>query len=208
MDIPATMAEAAASGLTTEDTHRFLSALREMRGVPFDPHAHIGGAASEDRSIHDSAVVGIRSFVWAYARVLAKCVIGTDCSIGGGTEIGRGSTIGDRTRIGANVFLPPNSTIGADVFVGPGVVCTDDRHPRCGNAEYTAEPPTIGDGASVGAGVVILPGRTIGKKARVAAGSIVTVDIPDGCFAIGSPARIKAMPEQWSPLMEDARDVA
>lgn len=158
--------------------------------------------------IDPTAILGAGTIVWWYARVLANVVTGTDCSIGGGTEIGRGSTIGDRTRIGANVFLPPNSRIGADVFVGPGVVCTDDRHPRCGHADYIAEPPTIGDGASVGAGVVILPGRTIGAKARVAAGSIVTADVPDGCFAIGAPARLKAMPHDWSPLMEDARDVA
>jgi UDP-2-acetamido-3-amino-2,3-dideoxy-glucuronate N-acetyltransferase len=179
-----------------------------MTYVPGQPMNYKKTTLIIEALIDPSAIVGERSIVWHYARILAKVVIGNDCSIGGGTEIGRGSTIGDRSRIGANCFLPPNSRIGADVFVGPGVTCTDDRHPHCGNAGYTAEPPTIGDGASVGAGVVILPGRTIGKKARVAAGSIVTADVPDGCFAIGAPARLKAMPSEWSPLREDARDVA
>lgn len=158
--------------------------------------------------IDPTAIVGKGTTAWHYSRILAKVVIGEDCSIGGGTEIGRGSVIGDRTRIGANVFLPPNSSIGADVFVGPGVVCTDDRHPRCGNAGYTAEPPVICNGASIGAGVILLPGVVIGEHARIAAGSVVRHDVPAHTFVIGAPAREKAMPMDWSPLMEDARDVA
>jgi UDP-2-acetamido-3-amino-2,3-dideoxy-glucuronate N-acetyltransferase len=158
--------------------------------------------------IDSSAIVGERTLAWHYSRILAKCVIGEDCSIGGGTEIGRGSQIGNRSRIGANVFLPPKSIIGEDVFVGPGVVCTDDKHPRCGNSEYTAQPPTIKDGASIGAGAILLPGVVIGVNARVAAGAIVTKDVADGECVLGTPARPYDIPEPWksnpSPLQEDA----
>lgn len=161
-------------------------------------HKHI------ESYIDRSAIVGERTIAWHYSRILAKVVIGEDCSIGGGTEIGRGSRIGNRSRIGANVFLPPNSVIGEDVFVGPGVVCTDDKHPRCGNSDYTAEPPTIHDGAAIGAGAILLPGVTIGRNARIAAGAIVTKDVADGECVLGTPARPYAMPSSWSPLLEDA----
>jgi UDP-2-acetamido-3-amino-2,3-dideoxy-glucuronate N-acetyltransferase len=155
-----------------------------------------------------SAVIGERTIAWHYSRILAQVVIGEDCSIGGGTEIGRGSRIGNRSRIGANVFLPPNSIIGEDVFVGPGVVCTDDKHPVCGNSSYVAQPPTIRDGASIGAGAILLPGVVIGTHARVAAGAIVTKDVPDFGCVVGTPARAYEVPESWktnpSPLAEDA----
>lgn len=154
--------------------------------------------------IDPSAIIGERTLCWWYSRVLSEVIIGTDCSIGGGTEIGRGCRIGDRSRIGANVFLPPNTVIGKGVFVGPGVVCTDDRHPRAGNSDYTAEPPTIGDGAAIGAAAVLLPGVRIGKHARIAAGAIVTKDVPDYGCVMGTPARLRDMPEPWSPLAEDA----
>lgn len=161
-------------------------------------HQRRGAVASVPQCfIHASAQVGSGTSVWAFARVLADVVIADECSIGGGTEIGRGSTIGYGTRIGANTFLPPNSRIGAHVFVGPGVVCTDDKHPRCGNSEYVAQPPTIRDGASIGAGVIILPGVTIGRNARIAAGSVVTKDVPDFGCVLGFPARLREMPNEW-----------
>lgn len=157
--------------------------------------------------IDPSATYEKGTMIWHYARVLAKCRIGHDVSIGGGSEIGRGTVIGDRTRIGANVFLPPNSVVGSEVFIGPNVTCTDDRHPIAGNSEYTAEPPTIGDGASIGAGAILLPGVRIGAHARVAAGAIVTTDVPAGMMVVGTPARERTMPVAWSnpsPLAEDA----
>ena len=147
--------------------------------------------------IDATAVVHPTAKVWHFARVLQQVVIGEHCSIGGGTEIGRASVVGARSRIGANVFLPPNSTIGSDVFVGPGVVCTDDMHPLCGNSEYVAQPPTIKDGASIGAGVILLPGVTIGMNARIAAGAVVTEDVPDDVCVMGAPARVRPMPIRW-----------
>jgi acetyltransferase-like isoleucine patch superfamily enzyme len=159
--------------------------------------------------IDPSAEVGEGSMAWHFSVILAKCRIGKDCSIGSGSELGRGTVIGDRSRIGAHVFLPPNTIIGADVFVGPGVTCTDDRHPKIpkpGDPPYTAEPPVIEDGACIGAGAVLLPGVRIGKNARVAAGTLVSKDVPEGVMVIGLPGRQREMPEGWnpSPLADDA----
>lgn len=160
----------------------------------------LGSIASVPQCFIDrTATVGAYTKVWAFARVLANVVIGERCSIGGGTEIGRGTTIGDRSRIGANVFLPPNTRIGSDVFVGPGVVCTDDKLPVAGNAEYTAQPPVIGDGVSIGAGVILLPGVVIGAHARIAAGSVVTKDVPEHGQVLGFPARLREHPVNWGP---------
>lgn len=148
--------------------------------------------------IHPSAVIGSGSTVWHFAVVLQDVVIGTYCSIGSGTEIGRGTTIGDRSRIGAQVFFPPNTRIGMNVFVGPGVKCTDDRHPVVSLAGpgYIAEPPTIGDFASIGANATILPGVRIGARARIGAGAIVSKDVPADGHVRGEPARARTLSER------------
>ena len=53
---------------------------------------------------------------------------------------------------------------------------------------------TIGEGAWLGHGVVICPGVTIGRNAVIGANSVVRDDVPDGCVAVGAPARIVRRP--------------
>lgn len=51
---------------------------------------------------------------------------------------------------------------------------------------------TVGDDTLVGMGAIVLNGACIGSGAIVAAGSLVApgVRIPDGCLAMGSPAKV------------------
>jgi maltose O-acetyltransferase len=95
--------------------------------------------------------------------------------------------------------------VGKNVFMGPGVICTDDKHPkihRPGEPPYRAQPPIIGDDAAIGAAVIILPGIKIGVGARVAAGSIVTKDVPNYTCVRGGPAKFVDLPmdHEWNPL--------
>lgn len=53
---------------------------------------------------------------------------------------------------------------------------------------------TIGEGAWLGHGVVICPGVTVGRNAVIGANSVVRHDIPDGCVAVGAPARVVRRP--------------
>lgn len=151
---------------------------------------HVGGAEGANRVIYETAVFGSGCKVWDYARVLGQVVCGDYVSIGGGTEIGFRTKIGHRSRISANVFLPNDTNIGENVFVGPGVICTDDRHPvvSLSSAHYIAEPPTICDFASIGAGAKLTPGVRIGVRARVACGAVVTDDVPDGATVMSPVA--------------------
>lgn len=110
---------------------------------------------------------------------LYGCAIGARTKIGAYTEIGTGVAVGDDCKIGARTFIPPGVTIGDRVFVGPGVVFTNDKHPRA-VGEWTCLPTTVCDDASIGAGSVVLPGVRIGRGAMIGAGTLVLRDVADG----------------------------
>lgn len=152
----------------------------------------VAGAPDTDRYIDQFATVHPTAKVWHYARIMAGVELGPQVSVGGGTEIGNDSVIHHRARVGANCFLPHRTLVGEAAFVGPGVTCTDDRHPFVPNPDdppYHAEPPVIEQHANLGAGVVLMPGVRIGAGATVGAFSRVDCDIPPGETWAGNPAR-------------------
>lgn len=106
--------------------------------------------------------------------------------IGDGTLIGRGCSI----------VCHYDIEIGRDVFFGPNVYVTDQNHTNTdpelaiGKQFATEKPVLIGDRTWLATGVVVTPGVTIGTGVTVGANSVVTTDLPDGCVAVGAPARV------------------
>jgi len=106
--------------------------------------------------------------------------------------------IGDRCVIGRGTSIAAHFsvTIGDDVSFGPNVYVTDHNHTNAdpavpiGRQTGPEEPVVIGAGSWLATGVVITPGVTIGRGVSVGANSVVTRDLPDGCTAVGSPARV------------------
>ena len=121
-----------------------------------------------------------------------KTHIGNRTAIGTATVIDGNSRIGNDVSLQSMVYIPTNTTIGDQVFIGPNAVLTNDRYPPSGSLKG----PIIKTGAAIGANTTILPGVCIGEGAFVAAGSIVTRDVPDHMMAIGTPARIKDLPQE------------
>lgn len=104
-------------------------------------------------------------------------------------EIHPEATIGKRLFIdhGTGVVIGQTAIIKDDVTIYHGVTLggvgrasdkCDKRH------------PTLENGAMVGSGAQVLGNITIGKNARIGSNSVVTNDVPDGCTAIGIPARV------------------
>ena len=145
--------------------------------------------------IHGTVEIGHGTVIWNGAVICADVKIGKNVCIGNGCFIGKGTIIGNNCRLQSNVFLPPNSRLDAEVFCGPGMICTDDRHPRVGNKNYKAEPPIFERGCSVGAGVVILPGVIVGAGAMVGAGAVVTRNVEPYSTVVGCPAQIIKLKE-------------
>ena len=123
-----------------------------------------------------------------------KTIIGNNTSVGTASIIEGYSSIGNNVRIQSIVFIPTNTEIADGVFIGPGVVLTNDRYPPTGKPELKG--PVLGEYSVIGARSIILPGIKIGKGAAVAAGSVVTHDVPEGKMAIGSPARVRDIPQE------------
>ena len=106
--------------------------------------------------------------------------------------------IGDRCLIGRGCSIACHFEIeiGDDVFFGPNVYVTDQNHDNSepdvpvGRQSSVEKPVVIGAGSWLATGVVVTPGVTIGRGVTVGANSVVTSDLPDGCVAVGAPARV------------------
>lgn len=130
------------------------------------------------------------------------------CQLGPGVRLSPTATfrnaerirIGARTHIGERCSLWAGDSageivLGADVLFGPGVYVTASN--------YAVEPGVpimqqdkleasvrIGDDVWLGANVTVLPGVEIGAGSIVGAGAVVTKSLPEGCIAVGVPARV------------------
>ena len=140
---------------------------------------------------------GFHAVVWhRFANFLWECklfALARFCSNIGrmltGIEIHPGATIGERLFIdhGTGVVIGQTAVIGNDVTIYHGVTlggvgrADDDSGKR---------HPTVEDGAMIGSGAQVLGNITIGKGARIGSNSVVTNSIPEGCTAIGIPARV------------------
>lgn len=102
-----------------------------------------------------------------------------------------GCYISDRARIEGGLSLPHPTgiVIGQDVIIGPNA--TIFQNVTIGSADRGANAyPTIGSDVTIFANAVIVGNIVIGDGVRIGAGAVVLKDIPDGCVAVGNPARV------------------
>ena len=95
-----------------------------------------------------------------------------------------------QTRIGKNVHF---AHMGMGIVIHPlsviGNGVTIFQHVTIGGRSNTGLP-IIGDNVEIGAGAAVLGGIKIGRDAKIGANAVVISDIPEGCTALGVPARI------------------
>ncbi len=100
------------------------------------------------------------------------------CDIPLTVELGEGVEFPHRA---IGVVIHGKAKIGAETKIEANVVI---------GGRNDGEVPTIGRNCFIGSGVTILGGVTIGDNCRIGAGAVVLNDIPDGCVAVGVPAKI------------------
>ncbi len=142
------------------------------------------------RALCESAAIGPRTRVWAFAHVLPGAVIGADCNICDHVFIENDVVMGDRVTIKSGVQLWDGLRIADDVFVGPNATFSNDSNRGASSYQANVEQTHLDRGASIGAGAVVLPGVRIGAGAMVGAGAVVTRDVPARAVVSGNPARI------------------
>lgn len=149
------------------------------------------GVFVHPRALCESARVGARTRVWAFAHVMDGAVVGADCNVGEGAFVESGAVVGDRVTVKNGVLVWDGVTLEDDVFVGPGTCFTNDLRPRA----WLRHPPgafvptRVRHGASLGANCTVVCGVEIGEYALVAAGSVVVRDVPAHALVAGNPAR-------------------
>lgn len=143
-----------------------------------------------ERALCESASIGARTRIWAFAHVLPGAQVGSDCNICDGVFIENDVVIGDRVTIKCGVQLWDGLRVADDVFIGPNATFTNDRFPRSKVRPDVFVQTVVGKGASIGANATILPGLEIGPGAMVGAGAVVTRSVPANAIVVGNPARI------------------
>lgn len=145
----------------------------------------------EQAIVEPGATIGAKSRIWAFAHILPRAVIGTDCNICDHVFVENDVVVGNRVTIKSGVQLWDGISVEDDVFIGPNATFTNDPFPRSKQYQTHVKRILIRHGASIGANATILPGVTIGPNAMVGAGAVVTHDVPPNAVVRGNPARIE-----------------
>ena len=154
--------------------------------------------------VHPSALcesddIGDGTRIWAFAHIMPGAVIGCDCNICDQVFVEGGARIGARVTVKNQVMVWDGVTVEDDAFLGPGMIFTNDLHPRSARMPQVVDryrrrenwlvPTTVGRGASIGAGAVILCGVAIGPYSMIGAGAVVVSDAPAHRLFVGQPAK-------------------
>jgi serine O-acetyltransferase len=135
------------------------------------------------------------SLMYKVARVLATMLCGIEipCEV----TIGKGFVI---EHSGA-IVISGDAIFGDHCVIRQGVTVGLRHRGQRGS-------PIIGDRVDIGAGAKLLGKIRIGNDVSIGANAVVLCDVPDGCTAVGVPARVlpprsmlKRMPvEEFLPL--------
>jgi len=138
----------------------------------------------------ESATIGARTRVWAFAHVLPGARIGDDCNICDHTFIENDVMLGNRVTVKSGAQLWDGLRVEDDVFIGPNATFANDRFPRSKRPPKHLLQTVLQSGASIGANATVLPGLTVGRGAMVGAGAVVVDSVPAYAIVAGNPARI------------------
>jgi serine O-acetyltransferase len=113
----------------------------------------------------------------AHVGTTALCGVEIPCE----AVIGKGFLI-EHT---GGIVISGDAVIGDDCVIRQGVTVGLRHRGRRGS-------PVIGNRVDIGAGAKLLGNIRIGNDVLIGANAVVLCDVPDGCTAVGIPARVRA----------------
>jgi len=152
--------------------------------------------------IMQNCTIGDNCYIAAYAKLIdvkigndckiysftnlygPNLIIRNHCKIGTFVEITGDVFIGDNCVISSHSFICGGVTLEGNNFIGHLVSFSNDKNPRCYNADFKMERTLIKNGAVIGTGSSVLP-VTIGINAMIGLGSLVANNVPDNGLVYG-----------------------
>ena len=110
------------------------------------------------------------------AELSQSVTAGEGCIICAGNILTVDISIGNHTIINLDCTVGHDAVLGDFVTLYPGVHIS-------GNV-------AVGNATEIGTGTQVIQGIHIGKESVIGAGAVVVRDIPDGCTAVGNPAKV------------------
>jgi sugar O-acyltransferase (sialic acid O-acetyltransferase NeuD family) len=114
--------------------------------------------------VHPQAVVAGTAAIGAGTVVMANATINPDARIGKAAIINTGAVVEHDCEVGDFAHLSPNAAMGG--------------------------ASKLGTGSWLGLCASIIPGISVGAHTIVGAGAAVVKDLPEGCVAVGVPAKV------------------
>jgi acetyltransferase-like isoleucine patch superfamily enzyme len=129
---------------------------------------------------------------------------GSANSVNSVVEIGDRNLICQWTRINCNEKVKIGSNVGigqnVDIWTHGSFMDVLEGYP------YVCAPVTIGNNVWLLARSIILPGVKIGNNIIIGNNSLVNIDVPDGAFCAGIPAKIIKANEYPKKLSQSQKD--
>ncbi len=164
------------------------SAAAAMNDV--DPDHNAARGVHPTAVVDDGAEIGANTRIWHFCHVMARAVIGANCTLGQNVMVADDVTVGDDCKIQNNVSIYEGVTLEDGVFCGPSCVFTNVTTPRAEvNRRGEFARTLVRRGATIGANATIVCGTTLGEYCFVAAGAVVTKDVAAYALVAGVPAR-------------------
>jgi UDP-2-acetamido-3-amino-2,3-dideoxy-glucuronate N-acetyltransferase len=148
-------------------------------------------------TVSERAIVMENVSVWDFSKVREDTLIDSDTVIGDYVYIDVNVKVGKNCKIQNAAMLYGPCILHDGVFIGPGVVLTNDHHPRAilptGKKKSSLDWEKVGveilSGATIGANSVCVAPIKIGRWSMIGAGSVITKDVPDFAIIVGNPGR-------------------
>ncbi|MEL6495022.1 MAG: acyltransferase [Cyanobacteria bacterium J06623_7] len=170
----------------------------------------LGGLASRWRNFYYGCLgVRLDGYVWMrqieIPRNYADIWLEASCALDRGVTLIAGGEPFEKAKIeiASHTYINRNTIIdaidlvriGRDCAIGPNCYITDHDHGLDSRFAPLQQPmiarkTIIGDRVWLGANVTVLKGVQIGHDAVIGAGSVVTKNIPEQAIAVGIPAKV------------------
>lgn len=129
----------------------------------------------------ESSTIASHVDVGPFAHIRPGCAIAANCHVGNFAEL-KATSLAAGVKVGHHSYLG-DAEVGERANIGAGTITANYNGSKKVKTLISAD-------AFTGVGTLIVAPAGIGVGAKTGAGTVVLADIPDGCTAVGVPARI------------------